>query len=318
MIGSFAVSVVRVVFFTVLCLVLPVSSVQAESSQKYEHGDIYVELKDAKKLKRASPPFSHPHIIPQGKLRNILSSVSYREKGLLLKKGGKKVFNDAEIEALTPLIAEVLAKANEEEYLYVYVPRGRLLLSDLETTFIVFTKGKDLNIAFSRMQSRAKEVPRSNRKKRSLVKDPTTIESSGFWELMLMPGQTFEKGHRNWIVMNLQEKTFDAEPGASVAGGEGGREEYGFYERTNPVLEERLKKLEERIGVVSPDGSISAFKPSPKAKPSPKEEENLSEKFRDLKALLDEDLISPEEYAYKKKELLKRESKAGGALSHNG
>ncbi|HCN19631.1 MAG TPA: hypothetical protein DIS73_05025 [Planctomycetia bacterium] len=34
----------------------------------------------------------------------------------------------------------------------------------------------------------------------------------------------------------------------------------------------------------------------------------MNQKFRDLKELLDNDLISPEDYQYKKKELLKRES----------
>jgi hypothetical protein len=64
---------------------------------------------------------------------------------------------------------------------------------------------------------------------------------------------------------------------------------------------------------VSSDGSISGFQPT-EDESSSEEGMSLNQKFKDLKELLDDDLISPEEYSYKKKELLKRESKSGGSV----
>ncbi len=312
MIGSFIAAAVRAAFFSLIFIVLPTGSIQADSDKIFRDGDTYVELRDAKKLRGASPPFSHPYIIKEGKLGNILFSLYYREKGILGKKGGKKVFSESEIETLVPLITDTLSKVNADEYLYVYVPRNRVLLDDLVTIFCVFASEGNINLAFSSVRSRSKKIPRSGPRKDYSTKDPTSIKSSGFWELGLGEGHKYKQGHRNWIVINLHEKIFDAGPASPLAEREQ-EKGFEFYAHTNPALEERLRQLEERVGIVSSDGSISGFQP-PEDESSSEEGMSLNQKFRDLKQLLDDDLISPEEYGYKKKELLRRESKSGGSV----
>lgn len=296
---------VKAVSFIFICFVLPAQGVLASSNPIYKDGDTYVELRDAKELKGARPPFSHPYIIQQDRLKKILSSISFREKGAFVKKGGKKVFSEAEIETLVSLIADALSKSTAKEYLYVYSPRERTLFSDLETVFSVFVTDDDLNIAFSRIQSRSENIPRSGgRRKFSSSKDPTSMKGSGFWELALGTGHSYKSGHRNWLVINIQEKSFDVEPPVSLAEEE---MEYEVYS-SNPVIEDRLRKIEERLGLLPSNSSAPAADYVPPQKPPPAGEENLSQKFRDLKELLDNDLISPEDYKYKKAELLKRES----------
>lgn len=299
----------RAVFCTfVYYIILPACSVQAASNPIYKDGDTYVELRDAKELKGVSPPFNHPYIIQEDRLKKVLSSISFREKGVFVKKGSKKVFSKAEIRTLASLIADALSKSTANECLYVYSQRERALLHDLKTIFSVFITDEGLNIAFSRVQSRVKDIPRPGGRKGypSSSKDPTSIKSSGFWELALGEGQSYKEGHRNWLVINLQEKSFDVEPLVSMAEEEVEFDAYGY--KTNPIMEERLRRIEEQIGMVSPGGpDPSAGYVSPKEAPAI-EEGNLSQKLRDLKELLDNDLISPEDYRYKKAELLKRES----------
>ena len=312
MICSLTEAVVRILLCTLLYFVLPAECIQAEPNPVFKDGDTYVKLKDAKELKGASPPFSQPYIIQEEKLRKILSSLSFRQKGILTKKGGKPVFNRSEVETLAPLIADALSKANANEYLYVYSQRDRSLLDDLETVFSMFIEGEDLNVAFSRVLSRAGSVPRTSRRKTFAAKDPTSIKSSGFWELAHGEGQVYKEGHRNWIVINIKERAFDVEPEplVSLADEEG---DFKFFDRTNPVIEDRLRRIEEQIGMKS--GSVSVAPPPPSRQTAPDDgEENLSEKFRDLKELLDNDLISSEDYKYKKKELLKRESQTGKSI----
>ncbi len=304
---SFVVAAVKVVLCTFVCFILPADSVQAKSNPIYKDDDTYVELKDAKKLKGASPPFSHPYIIQEEKLRKILSSTTFRKKGAFAKKGGGKVFNSKEIETLAPLIADALSKAKANEYLYVYSPRDRVLLTNLETIFGVFVIGENMNMAFSHIQAKSRGVPNPSGIKRSSLKDPTSIKSSGFWELAQGGGQRYKKGHRNWIVIDLKEGFFDAEPIVSLAEEEE-EGEYGFYDYTDPAMEDRLRRIEEQMGLISPDGSAPSIQTQPTEEPSSGEEDNMNKKFRDLKELLDNDLISPEDYKYKKKELLKRES----------
>ncbi len=312
MIGSFADAVVRVLFCTLLYFVLPAESIQAEPNPVYRDGDTYVELKGAKGLKGASPPFNHPFIIQEEKLRKILSSLSYRQKGILVKKGGRPVFNNREVETLAPLIADALSKSNANEYLYVYSQRDRTLLDDMETVFSLFVEDDDMNVAFSRVLSRAGSVPRTNRRKTFAEKDPTSIKSSGFWELAHGEGQVYKEGHRNWLVINVRERTFDVEPEPLVSFAEEDDFEF-FNNRTNPVIEDRLRKLEEQIGLKGGPAPIASPPPA-RGQAADDGTENLSEKFRDLKELLDNDLISPEDYKYKKKELLKRESQTGKSI----
>ncbi|MFQ5956340.1 MAG: hypothetical protein ACE5KK_01045 [Candidatus Brocadiales bacterium] len=302
----FVALVVKAVFCTcVYYFVIPACSVLAASNPIYKDGDTYVELRDAKELKGASPPFSHPYIIQEDKLRKVLSSITYREKGVFVKKGGKKVFSKSEVEALPPLIVDALSKSTANEFLYVYSPRDRALLSNLETVFSAFVTGENLNMAFSRIQARVKKMP--GNRKNSSAREPTSMKGSGFWELSLGEGQSYKEGHRNWLVINLQEKSFDVEPLVSRAEE---KEEYDFYNnRTNPIIEDRLRRIEEQIGLGASTGSSPEIRTPAPREPEPAEQDNLSQKFRDLKELLDNDLISPEDYKYKKAELLKRESK---------
>lgn len=304
MMRPFVVAVISVILCAAAYSVFPADSLRAESNPVYKDGDTYVELKDAEDLKGASGPFSHPYIIDAERLKKVLSSISFREKGVLSAKGGGKVFTKTETEKLASLISDALSKSTADEYLYVYSPRGRPLLNDLETAFSLFVVDEEMNIAFSRVQSRLENVPGSNRSK-TPSKDPTSMKDGGFWELAVGEGQQYKEGHRNWLIINLREKTFDAEPpAASMPLDEG---VYDSYSRTDPVVEERLKKLEEQIGLASPNNSAPPVQPQPSTPPS-SDDDSMNQKFRDLKELLDNDLISPEDYQYKKKELLKRES----------
>lgn len=306
MIRPFVVAVISVTLCAAVYSILPADSLRAESNPIYKDGDTYVELKDAEDLKGASGPFSHPYIIDVEKLKKVLSSISFREKGVLSTKGGGKVFTKTETERLASLISDALSKSTADEYLYVYSPRGRPLLNDLETVFSLFVIDEDMNIAFSRVQARIENVPGSNRSK-TPSKDPTSMKDGGFWELAVGDGQKYKEGHRNWLIINLREKAFDVKPPAASMPQEEG--EYDSYSRTDPVMEERLKKIEEQIGLTSPDNSAPPVQVQPSTPSSSGDDDgNMNQKFRDLKELLDNDLISPEDYQYKKKELLKRES----------
>lgn len=272
--------------------------------------DVSVELRDVSKS-RGEVAFSHPYFITEDRLRTILASLRFREKGALKSKGSKRIFLDRELNELVPRIVESLSKADPHKEVFVSVTSEKTLLRDQDTTFCLFMQGRELNVVFSQVHVTKEEAPSfKGWKTDPPAQDPTSITGHGLWELVPVGGQGLKEGHKNWLVMDVEDKAF--EPVITTV-----------EEKITPssLIEDRLRRLEERAGLPSTGkgeqgGAVSeqsAPAELPKKGTSPSDK-TLGQKLRELKTLLNEGLISQKDYEKKKLDLLQEEPPQGKSV----
>lgn len=274
----------------------------ASGNPTRNEGNVSVELRDiSKPLEEEGVVFNHPYFIAEDRLRTVLSSLRFREKGILKKRGGKRVFMDREVNAIAPLIVDSFSKADPRKEVFVSTTAEKKLVRDQSSTFSLFVLGKELNIAFSEVRAVKEESPSFKEWKTQTAQYPTSLKSHGFWELVPGEGQRLKEGHTNWLIIDVEDKVF--EPVVAVV------EE---KVTSSSLIEERLRRLEERAGLSTgkdeqrgavPEQSVSAGLP-PKGASSGK---TLGQKLRELKTLQSEELISPKDYEKKKLELLQED-----------
>ena len=279
---------------------------------RHKKGDVSVELRDVSKS-RGEVAFSHPYFITEDRLRAILASLRFREKGTLKSKSSKRIFLDRELNELVPSIVESLSKADPQKEVFASTTSEKTLLRDQSTAFCLFMLGRELNVVFSQVHLTKEEAPSfKGWKTTPPAQDPTSITGHGLWELVPVGGQNLKEGHKNWLVMDVEDKAF--EPVIATA-----------EEKITPssLIEDRLRRLEERAGLPSTGkgeqgGAVSeqsapAELPKTKKETSPSEK-TLGQKLRELKTLLDEGLISQKDYEKKKLDLLQEEPPQGKSV----
>lgn len=260
-----------------------------------------MELKDVSKPQE-DVSFNHPYFIDAGRLRAILSSLYFREAGLFKKKTGRRIFLDREIDTLVPLIVESLSKATPHKEVFVTVLSEKTLLRDQSTTCSLFVLGKELNIAFSQMRTTKEESPTFKDWKTPDTKESLSSQSGGLWELVPGVGQRLNEGYKSWLVIDVEDRAFEPVIAAVEK------------ETLTPssLIEERLRRLEERAGFSSGEAKHAEAKAEQSTPTvSPKKEvssgKTLGQKLRELKTLLNGELISLKDYEKKKLELLQEE-----------
>ncbi len=290
-------------FFPVLLVFLLIfQDNQASGRTRHkESSKISVELGDAEKS-QDDVSFSHPYFIDEGRLRAILSSLYFREKGLLKKRTSKRIFTDRQLDKLAPLVVESLAKATPHKEVFVSMAAEKTLVRDQSSTFSLFVLGKELNVAFSEIRSTHEESPSFKDWKTQRAQEPTSTKGSGFWELIPGKGQRLKEGHTNWLIIDIEDKAFEP---VVVAEAEKETSTLG-----DSIIEERLRKLEEIVlsskekeeqETTETERPIPATPPGNETSASGK---TLGEKLRELKSLLNEELISGRDYEKKKQEIL--------------
>jgi len=300
-----------------ICYLLPLLAVfspclsnnPVSGSPRHKKADVSVELRDVSKS-RGEVAFSHPYFITEDRLRTILASLRFREKGALKSKSSKRIFLDRELNELVPRIVESLSKADPHKEVFASITSEKTLLRDQGTTFCLFMQGRELNVVFSQVHVTKEEAPSfKGWKTAPPAEDPTSITSHGSWEVVPVGGQNLKEGHKNWLVMDVEDKAF--EPVITVE------------EKITPssLIEDRLRRLEERAGLPSTGkgeqgGAVSeqsapAELPQKRTSPSDK---TLGQKLRELKTLLNEGLISQKDYEKKKLDLLQEEPPQGKSV----
>lgn len=301
-----------------ICYLLPLlvvfspylSNNLVSGSPRHKGADVSVELRDVSKS-RGEVAFSHPYFITEDRLRTILASLRFQEKGVLKSKSSKRIFLDREVNELVPRIVESLSKADPHKEVFASVTSEKTLLRDQDTTFCLFMQGRELNIVFSQVRVLKEEAPSfKGWKTAPPAQDPTSITGHGLWELVPVGGQSLKEGHKNWLVMDVEDKAF--EPVITTV-----------EEKITPssLIEERLRKLEERAGLPptgkgEQGGAVSeqsAPAELPKKERSPSDK-TLGQKLRELKTLLNEGLISQKDYEKKKLDLLQEEPPQGKSV----
>ncbi len=249
--------------------------------------------------------FNHPYELTGNVISNVLSYIYYEEKGLLKKKGMLRVFQDDEIRKLTPLIVQAFSVATPTQVVTLSSYSERVILTDQHNYCILFITDNTLNIAFSRVHMFQNYNDfMSDKKKHTKVKEnPASVSHSRFWKLVPSAGQRFEPNHQNWLVIDLSNEMYQR----SMVQRVGTVDEKIRMGDSN--LDARLRKLEERMGDI--DGHNQSE--STALARGIRSESKIKNKLSILRELVDEGIVSEEDYDYKKAKLL-RESMDGMSI----
>jgi len=229
--------------------------------------------------------YNHPYYFTAGGLTNILSSIFYTQKNLMLgTKGKQRLYQKAELQVIIPPILSAFSMANDSQDILVFSTVDKVLLADAQSYFSMFISNNELNIVFSDIQNKKSvndgRAFRKNNKAK--FKDPFEVKRSGRWNLIPMEGQRFAPGHQNWLIFDLSSNLFGvAENGSSNNA------------NNNPSqTDSRSRTIERKVRT-----SNNFIEKTEKY-------QDVRDKLKELKVLSDEGLISDEDYELKKKELL--------------
>ena len=231
--------------------------------------------------------YNHPYYFTAGGLTNILSSIFYTQKTLMLgTKGKQRLYQKAELQVIIPPILSAFSMANDSQDILVFSTVDKVLLADAQSYFSMFISNNELNIVFSDiLNKKSVNDGRSFRKNnKAKFKDPFEVKRSGHWNLIPMEGQRFAPGHQNWLIFDLSSNLF----GVAGNGSSG-----SSNANNNPSQKDsRARNIERKVRT-----SNSFIEEKEKY-------QNVRDKLKELKVLSDEGLISDEDYELKKKELL--------------
>ena len=151
--------------------------------------------------------FNHPYKLSESFVTKVLADIYYKEKGLFKRKETLRVFQDAEIKKLVPLIVQAFSGATPMQVISVTSYSYRMILSDKKNYCIVFIAEHSLNIAFGRIHMFQTFNDIMSEKKRYLTtrENPAKKRRSSFWKLIPSAGQRLEPGHENWLIIDLSK-----------------------------------------------------------------------------------------------------------------
>ena len=230
--------------------------------------------------------YNHPYYFTAGGITNILSSIYYTQKTLMLgTKGKKQLYKKEELQNIIPPIISAFSMANDSQDILVFSTADRVLLSDAQSYFSMSVSNNELNIVFSdilnkKSVSDGRTFRKSNKGK---FKDPFDVKRSSRWNLIPMEGQRFAPGYQNWLIFDLSSNLF----------GVAGSGNTSNDANDNPFqVDGRARTIERKVR--TSDNFIE----------EKQKYQDVRDKLRELKVLSDEGLISEKDYELKKKELL--------------
>ncbi len=228
--------------------------------------------------------YAHPYKIDLADFEKLLKDLTYIEKvGLMNTKKQSPVFQAVEIDRLAPVLADTLAKADASQRIrFRSYNRGKALIFSVsrETEGVIFIEsGNQLSIAFNFINSEIDSTENTTYPRSFSRVDPLKIKTS---DTTIIPTATYaelytsETGEQSpiWVVADL-DKLKEAVSTVPV-----------------PIIEEK--------GKFAP--AVDTTPPAQTSKDLLKED--IKNKLKYLKELLDEGLISKKDYNAKKAELL--------------
>ena len=268
------------------------------------HADTYTD--DRIVVKHAELPvkkngrriqFNHPSELTGNVITNALSYIYFEEKGLLKKKGTLRVFQDDEIKKLVPLIIQAFSVATPTQVVTVSSYSERMLLTDQQNYCILFISDHSLNMAFSRIHMFQTYNDAMSEKKRytTTKENPSQISHSRFWKLLPSAGQRLEPSHENWLVIDLSNEMYQ-QPVAQRVGTVDEKIKVGTSE-----LDTRLRRLEEKMGTAGETRELESTTPARAIR----SESKIKNKLIVLREMVNDGIISEEDYDYKKAKMLR-------------
>jgi len=241
--------------------------------------------------------YSHPYAMDISALEKLMQELKYVEKGgLTSAEKQSPVFQSAEIVRLAPALAEALTKADADQRVrFTSFNQGKALIFSVprktEGVMFVETAGR-LNLAFNLINAKRQPSEATAVAPVYSTADPLRIKASDTPLAATAPYaklHEFATGERAplWVVADLEElKQATAAAPAPVV-------------KAEPAAAPAEAPL---AGTEGTPADKSAADRAPEEMPTGE----IKNKLKFLKELLDEGLISEEDYAGKKMELLER------------
>ena len=244
----------------------------------------YVQVVETRK---ETGPFEHPATLSAALLEQALLQVQYLEPGLLGfgKKQGKPIaaFPPDDAAALSRYLSQALAQAGPDQWVDFSwkatrrKSEGSVFVNFLVHDGVVFIQNGKLNLAFRNLGY--EQILDSDMRSRQ---DPTRA-SGGSYDLLLPA---------------------DAEWAAKVLDAKGRPLRQNWIAFPLATLAEAKPKLLQLPAPQPLGGATALTAPTPAPAPAAPER-SVEDRLRELKSLLDQGLITPQDYEPKKQEILR-------------
>src|SRR3972149_1562091 len=218
-------------------------------------------------------------------------------KGIIGYGKTERVFSDADLaHVLAPLLMEGFMQLGPTQYLLVYNSLARPYLKSKHNYFCIFVANQNLYIAFGRIHQ---ELSYRYSDEENLIKNgiefenPMEVKKGPLWKLIPAAGQSMHPNRENVLTIPLIRHDGDS----------------SVREGTKKVVSKKSpQKKQNNESIYSGHTAENTTPPNTTENSSSKQtgavQQPLKEQLRFLKSLVDEGLISGENYERKKNELL--------------
>lgn len=264
-----------IVIISSLAVIVPSMAQAGETIYKSKNKIDYIKLDGAKRAEKEGG-LNHPYTFTGEQMKAVLSSIHFNKKILLMKDvENRNLFDEQNVEFLTPYLIEAFQKAKADEVVVVsYFTRNTKLViqNDRLTVLRAFMKSDGLHMKFTKIY--AKLLGDRETQGSAMA----TSQARGLRvSLELQPGQ-------NRVSWDPEELVFDLGHFSGTA----------TAEKSEPK-KEKAKKEKKDKEIVAEEGM----------KTEDAGEKSVRDRLKELDQLKADALISEKEYQAKRKELLK-------------
>ncbi len=275
-------------------LFFSMKEVKATGEMILRDGNSFVKIKELNKRSKAIyGELDHPYSFSEHEIINSLSDISFQKKGIFAPGKTEHVFSRADLEqVLAPLLVEGFARVNPTQYLLVYNSLTRSFLKNKHNYFCMFVMNHNLYILFGRIHQ---DLTHPYFDEENIVKNgiefenPMDEKKPGLWKLVPSSGQYLKSDQEYILVIPINENKKD--PLISK-------------DDKNRYTPNALRKKSNDKGNVIDNIEDSKIPVNTDSKTEDSVSYSLKEQLKLLKSLLNEELISNENYERKKNELL--------------
>ena len=280
-----------------ICLFPCEINIQAADEIISRKGNSYSKIKELSNRDRVMyGTFNHPYSFSEKEIIEIFSNIYFQGKGIIGYGKMERVFSDADLaHVLAPLLMEGFTLLGPTQYLLVYNSLTRPYLKSKHNYFCIFVANQNLYIAVGRIHQ---ELSYRYSDEDNLIKNgiefenPMDVKKGPLWRLIPAAGQSMHPNRENVLTIPL----------VGHDGGSSVREDTGKVVSKKSLPEQRNNKGV--YGQTTEDTAPLNTTENSSSKQTGAVQQPLKEKLRFLKSLLEEGLISDENYERKKNELL--------------
>src|SRR3990172_4353130 len=280
-----------------ICLFPCEINIQAADEIISRKGNSYSKIKELSNRDRVMyGTFNHPYSFSEKEIIEIFSNIYFQGKGIIGYGKTERVFSDADLaHVLAPLLMEGFMQLGPSQYLLVYNSLARPYLKSKHNYFCIFVANQNLYMAVGRIHQ---ELSYRYSDEENLIKNgiefenPMDVRKGPLWRLIPAAGQSMHPNRENVLTIAL----------VGHDGGSSVREDAAEVVSKKSLPEKRNNKGV--YGQTTEDTTPLNTIEDSSSKQTGAVQQPLKEHLRFLKSLLEEGLISDENYERKKNELL--------------